>query len=528
MVDRCNTIVQSVVRVFIQFIYVQIVANLLNAMIVLDGCIWNGIEENRRVKKENRFRCLNANERNWIEFRLNIVCNWKLKIDVIYWPLCVQMYSIPDRWMSGHFNVTASPSMGLIMVVDSFWSMWESPLLTARGRKKKKKKNEDTCHLNVELFIVSLSSVVCQSYPSFILIRFERKGNAVDRIINWSMKVRHRHYISFSPIDSCLQFQLFAFGNDCILQLILPHHQQIASFVQIHCEYTSLHWQTPKHLLHCELWNKANDVGCCIAPLMRAQQTNNDIALALDIRRRRRNLNRSCGEKTQFFIFFFFLFPFYISSAACHLLVKGLGRQWRRTMEFDGIVVSAAALKRESMHIDIRTSAANQFDRASAFIHPFSFKWFNSSFCQCPLHFSTFFFRSSTLWYTGYAVIRLNATFAHSFRESTNSIEFYVFAFSHVYFVSFWRFLSFSRCFLLDVWSDSTSRLITDESGRYRIYSGARCTLHSQWFISREENNWKTSERNLVSNKEMQLWPFLLPNSANENDSNKFGFSISS
>lgn len=36
---RCDAIVQSVVRVFIQFIYVQIVANLLNAMVVTDECI---------------------------------------------------------------------------------------------------------------------------------------------------------------------------------------------------------------------------------------------------------------------------------------------------------------------------------------------------------------------------------------------------------------------------------------------------------------------------------------------------------
>lgn len=191
----------------------QIVANLLNAMIVLDGCIFYKIQERKR--KINFDVWTNAVELNSTKYCVQLkIENWCHLLTV----MC------PNVFHSGSMNERTfqcdgitfdgtDDGCGLVLI--------DVKVAVAYRWRKEGEKGEKLIHMPFErrtLFIVSLSSVVCQSYPSFrwsledsnrkqfILIWIERKENAVDWIMDWSMKVRRRHYISFSPIDSSLQF----------------------------------------------------------------------------------------------------------------------------------------------------------------------------------------------------------------------------------------------------------------------------------------------------------------------------------
>lgn len=80
---RCDTIVQTIVSEFVQLFYVQIVANLLNAMVVTDECIWIELQKG---KKENRWKKALAkikSNRNKINFRARIFNQCEAEIDLI-------------------------------------------------------------------------------------------------------------------------------------------------------------------------------------------------------------------------------------------------------------------------------------------------------------------------------------------------------------------------------------------------------------------------------------------------------------
>lgn len=103
-----------------------------------------GNQKKTHESAQNQFPCSKFQSMRKIklsEFRSGfkqILCiNLTIYICICNSPLCVQAYCIPWWCGSGHFNVIASPSIGLIMVVDSFWSMWKSPLLTAANWKSK-------------------------------------------------------------------------------------------------------------------------------------------------------------------------------------------------------------------------------------------------------------------------------------------------------------------------------------------------------------------------------------------------------
>lgn len=203
---RCDAIVQTVVSVFIQFIDVQIVANLLNTMVVTDECIWIDLRERKIAekkisqKKNKRIGTksisvlkfpINAENTKLSEFRFGfkqILCI-NLTFYICNSPLCVQAYCIPWWCGSGHFNVIASPSIGLIMVVDSFWSMWKSPLLTAAKWKIEMREKKERWvifklvikrHFNLFAFGVQFFSVSMCVFTVGSWLRKNERSNEID------------------------------------------------------------------------------------------------------------------------------------------------------------------------------------------------------------------------------------------------------------------------------------------------------------------------------------------------------------